>query len=153
MPYVLLVLSTSFCSAACKGPNISRDKLMKSNSSYQFPSENQTHEGTWLIWPHEHTYGNRYAKSIEPVWISMTEALSEGEHVHPIAYHEGHKQHIEKVLSTTAANMEDIDFLIAPSDDVWIRDTGPIFAYDQNENLTIVDFVFDGWGKKKQLTF
>ena len=46
-----------------------------------------------------------------------------------------------------------IDFVITKSDDVWLRDTGPIFVYDENDVLTIVDFAFDGWGKKTPYEF
>lgn len=53
-----------------------------------------------------------------------------------------------QVLSEEQVNMENSDFVIAESDDVWVRDTGPIFALDNNYILTILDFSFDGWGKK-----
>ena len=39
---------------------------------YTLPSENSPHEGTWLSWPHHHTYGKKYRDEIEPVWVSMT---------------------------------------------------------------------------------
>lgn len=44
------------------------------------------------------------------------------------------------------------DFVIAPSDDVWIRDTGPIFVKDEKGQLAIMNFAFDGWGKKMPYT-
>ncbi len=44
--------------------------------------------------------------------------------------------------------MDKIDFFIAPTDDVWARDSGPIFVYDNNKNLKILDPAFNGWGKK-----
>ena len=48
--------------------------------------------------------------------------------------------------------MDSIDFVIAPSDDVWIRDTGPIFVKDEKGQLAIMNFSFDGWGKKMPYT-
>ncbi len=44
--------------------------------------------------------------------------------------------------------MEKIDFFIAPTDDVWARDTGPIFVYDNDKNLKILDQGFNGWERK-----
>ncbi|NFD77552.1 agmatine deiminase family protein [Clostridium botulinum] len=41
-----------------------------------------------------------------------------------------------------------IDFVIGKSDDAWSRDTGPIFIYDENDVLTIIDLAFDDWCKK-----
>lgn len=49
---------------------------------YTLPGEDSPHEGTWLSWPHHHTYGKKYRDEIEPVWVAMTDALTEGERAH-----------------------------------------------------------------------
>jgi agmatine deiminase len=118
------------------------------SDTYVFPDENQKHEGTWLIWPHAHTYGRKYARSIEPIWISMTKALADGEHVHIIAYDESLKRHITSVLKENNVNTSNVSYIIAKSDDVWARDTGPMFVKDSDGDLHIADFGFDGWGGK-----
>ncbi|MGX8833507.1 agmatine deiminase family protein [Amedibacillus sp. YH-ame6] len=115
---------------------------------YVIPHESMKHEGTWLIWPHHYTYGISYRNELEPIWIQMTQALISGEKVHILAYHEQEKKRIEKVLLDKRIPLDNIDFVLAKSDDVWVRDTGPIFAYDKNNTLSILDFSFDGWGKK-----
>ncbi|MGI6217609.1 MAG: agmatine deiminase family protein [Coriobacteriales bacterium] len=116
--------------------------------TYSIPHESEEHEGTWLIWPHQYTYGLEYRNEIEPIWISMTQALVSGEKVHIIAYNEEERERIEEVLADHQIDMTNIDFTIAESDDVWVRDTGPIFAFDENNDLTILNFAFNGWGKK-----
>lgn len=116
--------------------------------SYQFVDETKAHEGTWLNWPHAHSYGKKYASEIEDIWIAMTKALSESENVHIVAYDLDLKAHIIERLQQEKIDLKRIDFVIAKSDDVWSRDTGPIFAFDKENTLTIVDFAFDGWGKK-----
>lgn len=78
----------------------------------------------------------------------MAATLSQDESVHIVAYEENLKQHIEDTLEKNNADMNQIDFVIAPSDDVWIRDTGPIFVKDEKGQLAIMNFSFDGWGKK-----
>ncbi|PUA39153.1 agmatine deiminase [Paenibacillus elgii] len=112
------------------------------------PDEKSEHEGTWLQWPHGYTYGEEYKKGIEPIWIKMAGALSEGEKVHIVAYNQAEKERIRKLLTDQGVNMEKIDFFILPTDDVWARDNGPIFVYDHNNNLKIWDPGFNGWGKK-----
>jgi agmatine deiminase len=116
---------------------------------YSIPHESEEHEGTWLIWPHQYTYGMAYRKKIEPIWIRVTRALSPGENVHIIAYNEKEKKRITKLLEDHQVDLTNVDFTIAKSDDVWVRDTGPIFAFDENDDMTILDFAFDGWGKKE----
>lgn len=116
--------------------------------TYYVPFENEKHEGTWLNWPHHYTYGEKYRNEIENIWLEMAYALHRGENVHIIAYNETEKKRIINLLLKNKFNMNKIDFVIAKSDDVWSRDTGPIFAYDEEQKLVIVDFAFDGWGKK-----
>lgn len=112
---------------------------------YTMPSEEAAHEGTWLQWPHNYTYGFG-ANDFEPTWIQMTEALITGENVHIIAYNNTEKTHIENVLAAEGISMDNIDILVHPNDDFWIRDNGPIFVYDQNNELHITDWGFNGWG-------
>ncbi len=78
----------------------------------------------------------------------MASALTEGEKVHIVAYDQEEKKRINKLLTDEGLNMEKVDFFIAPTDDVWARDSGPIFVYDNNKNLKILDPAFNGWGKK-----
>lgn len=114
-------------------------------AQYTMPSEEALHEGTWLQWPHDYTY-QFGASDFEPAWIEMTEALITGENVHIIAYNQNEKSHIESVLSVAGISMDNVDIYIVPNDDFWVRDNGPIFVYDQNNNLHITDWGFNGWG-------
>ena len=57
-------------------------------AQYSMPSEEGPHEGTWLQWPHNYTYGSG-AEDVEASWVAMTAALTEGERVHIIAYNAG----------------------------------------------------------------
>lgn len=117
-------------------------------ASYRFPSEEGLHEGTWLTWPHQYTYGKAYRDEIEEIWLEMTAALHTGETVHIIAYDETEQRRIAALLQNEQIDMSRVDFVIAKSDDVWIRDTGPIFVKGENEEVIITDFAFDGWGGK-----
>ncbi|MGG3508539.1 agmatine deiminase family protein [Paenibacillus lautus] len=115
---------------------------------YTFPDEKSEHEGTWLQWPHGYTYGEDYRKEIEHIWIEMTAALSEAEKVHVVTYNQTEKERVSKILQNQGINMNMIDFFIVPFDDVWARDNGPIFVYDQHKNLKIWAPKFNGWGEK-----
>ncbi|UED74228.1 agmatine/peptidylarginine deiminase [Brevibacillus sp. DP1.3A] len=115
---------------------------------YTMPDEKSKHEGTWLLWPHNFTYGKGYQEEVESIWIEMTAALSEGENVHIVAYDQYEKDYIYDLLYEEGIHMDKIDFYIAPTDDVWARDTAPIFVYDKDKNLKMMDWGFNGWGKK-----
>ncbi|WP_420868171.1 agmatine deiminase family protein [Collimonas pratensis] len=42
-----------------------------------------------------------------------------------------------------------VTLLVAGLDDLWIRDTGPVFVMHQNGEKAGVNFNFNGWGKKQ----
>lgn len=56
---------------SCAGSADGRQKETESMYKYTIVSEDGPHEGTWLAWPHHHTYGSAYRDSIEPVWVAM----------------------------------------------------------------------------------
>jgi len=113
-----------------------------------FPSEETMHEGTWLNWPHHYTYGIEHREEIEPIWIAMTSALHKGENVHIVVYNDFELIRVTELLKNAGINMTHIDLVIAESDDVWSRDTGPLFVLDEGGKLAIANFAFDGWGRK-----
>ncbi|MED1566746.1 agmatine deiminase family protein [Bacillus paramycoides] len=136
------------CAQEKDNENTERVEAQEKVGKYTMPDEKSKHEGTWLQWPHDYTYGQEYKKEVEPIWIEMVSALTEGEKVHIVAYDQEEKERINQLLTDEGLNMEKIDFFIAPTDDVWARDSGPMFVYDNNKNLKILDPGFNGWGKK-----
>lgn len=115
---------------------------------YTMPEESETHEGTWLQWPHQHQYGIGYRNSLDPTWIAMTKALVTSEKVHIIAYDQVEKDRIITLLNVAGVSLSNIDFKIYKTDDVWVRDNGPIYVKDKKGNLVIEDWGFNGWGQK-----
>ncbi|MFU0841802.1 MAG: Agmatine deiminase [Burkholderia sp.] len=144
----LFCLAASLVLGAVQPAAASGENPNMPEAQYFFPDESLPHEGTWLIWPHARTYGAKYAAAIEPIWVQMTLALHTGERVHIIARDEALRARVTKLLSEKGADLSKIDFLVAPSDDVWARDTGPMFVFDKANRLYIADFAFDGWGRK-----
>lgn len=149
-----LAMTASILLSACASQTSTETYINIKNNwrdtkmTYHMPAENLPHEGTWLIWPHRYTYGVEYQRELEDIWVQMVEALHTDERVHIIAYSKEEQIRIERLLTDTAVDMKQIDFLIAKSDDVWVRDTGPLFLLDGNNKTVIADFGFDGWGKK-----
>jgi len=116
--------------------------------TYLMPHENEPHEGTWLQWPHQYEYGLAYRNSLDDTWISMTQGLISGEKVHIIAYNTTEKNRIISLLNDAGVTLSNVDFFIFQTNDVWVRDNGPIFVRDSNGSLLIEDWGFNGWGGK-----
>ncbi|MSP15095.1 MAG: agmatine deiminase family protein [Myxococcales bacterium] len=114
------------------------------------PDESAPHEGTWLQWPHQHTYGRTYRDRIESTWIEMTRELVNSERVHIVAWDAAAQARIVGLLTSNGIELDAVDFLLRRTNDCWVRDNGPLFVRDNAEGegnaLKILDWGFDGWG-------
>lgn len=120
---------------------------------YTMPAESAPHEGTWLQWPQKYQYGTLYRDRLEATWIAMTREIVSGERVHIIAYNQEAKERI--ITQLTAANiaLDRIDFYLFKTNDVWVRDNGPVYVRDRNEKLTVEGWGFNGWGDKEPFNY
>jgi agmatine deiminase len=140
---MIFLMALSSCTQVEKKETISSTEIL-----YTMPEEGDLHEGTWLQWPHQYQYGMFYRKSLDATWISMTKALVTSEKVHIIAYNETEKNRIIALLNSANIPLSNIDFKIYKTDDVWVRDNGPIYVQDKQGMLLIQDWGFNGWGNK-----
>lgn len=147
-----MILTTLFLSCAKEGAENGTDigpgSTADSTVLYTMPEESAPHEGTWLQWPHEYQYGKTYRNRLDETWVAMTKALVQGEKVHLIVYDQTEKTRVTELLSSFQVPMANVDFVISPTDDVWVRDNGPIYVKDKNGKLLIQDWGFNGWGRK-----
>lgn len=138
------------------------------HSFFRMPPEEYPHEGTWLQWPHNSGWDDRHVERYESSWVAMTKALHVAEKVHLIVYNQAEHRRVQKLLEDTdGIDMElgSIDFYEFPTDDVWVRDNGPIFVFgpihsvDLNNNnildyephnLHISNWLFNAWGNKSE---
>ena len=115
-------------------------------TTYTFPDETEEHEGTWLTWPHQYEYGMAFRNENDATWVAMTRALQVHERVHIIAYNNTEKTRITNLLKANGGSIANVDFKIFQTNDVWIRDNGPIYARNETGDLVIQDYGFNGWG-------
>lgn len=128
-------------------------RLSSTETLYTMPDEAQPHEGTWLQWPHQFEYGTTYRNRLDATWTAMTKALITSEKVHIIAYNTTEKTRISNLLSAAGVALTNVDFSVFPTNDVWVRDNGPIYVKDKNGQLVMQDWGFNGWGKKARYNY
>lgn len=146
-------MSISMLISSCEA-NDSREQIppTPSETMYKMPDEAELHEGTWLQWPHQYQHGLAYRNELDDTWIAMTMALQESEKVHIIAYNITEKQRITTLLTDRNIPLTNIDFYLFKTDDVWVRDNGPIYVRNAQGELLIQDWGFNGWGQKYDYT-
>lgn len=128
--------------------NQSKNEVMSRSSTYTMPDETQPHEGTWLQWPHHYQYGTTYRNRLDATWVAMTKALVASEKVHIIAYNATEKSRITSLLNNAGIPMTNIDFKLFQTNDVWVRDNGPIYVKNASGQMIVQDWGFNGWGFK-----
>jgi agmatine deiminase len=113
---------------------------------YTFPDESETHEGTWLQWPHGNEYGNEFMINNNATWVAMTKALQANEKVHIVYYDDTHKTQITNLLADANVPLTNVTFHLSQTNDVWSRDNLGVFLRDSKGTLVLGDFGFNGWG-------
>ena len=119
--------------------------LKSAVADFTYPAEDGPHEATWLQWPHDYGWDRRHVKRYEESWIQLTEALHTGERVRIIVYDEFERRRVRNLLRDRGLTMSQIDIFEYPTDDVWIRDNGPMIVFNEKEEAVVEDWGFNGW--------
>ncbi len=120
---------------------------------YRWPAEWEQHAATWLAWPHNaETWPGRLARA-EEAFVGLLRALQGREPVRLLVGGEALEDHARRRLADAGVDAERaIEFHRIPTDDAWLRDSGPIFVRRDDgrggSERAVLDFGFDCWGRK-----
>ena len=107
----------------------------------RMPAEWEKHSRTWVAFPHTgYTLGETEdeIKAAYKTWSNVANQASDFEPV-SVVVHPADIKVAQQYLSKA------IELVEIEIDDAWVRDSGPTFAIDNNEQVAI-DWVFNGWG-------
>jgi agmatine deiminase len=117
------------------------------DAGFYMPAEWEQHEGTWLQWPHDERHAGQQMR-LEHFWLAMAKELHQGEMVHITVQDERRAEHLHHQFDYYGFDQSKIDVHLIRTDDVWVRDNGPIFVVDGQGNLAATDWDFNGWGER-----
>lgn len=100
-----------------------------------------------LTWPHAHSDWAPCLSEVEPVFVEIARSIADHEPVVLVCFDVAHRAHVERQLRQAGVAAERLIFALAPSNDSWARDHGPIGVICRNRPL-LLDFSFNGWGGK-----
>ena len=100
-----------------------------------------------LTWPHAFGDWSARLAQVEPVFVAIARAIAQREKLVVVCYDEKHRAHIAQQLRAGEVDLAQVVLRIAPSNDTWARDHGPITVRCENEPV-LLDFGFNGWGGK-----
>lgn len=111
------------------------------------PPEWVRQSAVMLTWPHEASDWQPWLDQVEPVFAEIARHASRFEQVLITCRDDGHRRHVAEVLRKAGVSPARTHLHVAPSNDTWVRDHGPITVLRDGRPL-LLDFVFNGWGEK-----
>ncbi|MGI9481798.1 MAG: agmatine deiminase family protein [Hyphomicrobiales bacterium] len=112
-------------------------------SGFRMPDEAHPHTRTFMQWP---VSGKVYDRvTLEQVQATTAEVANTISRFEPVVMlmDEAHAQSAHKMLSGK------VDIWDIPTDDLWCRDSGPVFVLNEASELAIAHLNFNGWGNKQ----
>ena len=122
---------------------------MHAAASYRLPAEWDPHAATWLAWPHRRATWLGPFEPIPLVYEQLARLIARHEPVRIIGSVEVLAEPRERLVGV--ANVE---FVTIPTNDSWVRDTGPVFlvrrdeAAEEMSSRAAVAWNWNAWGGK-----
>lgn len=120
---------------------------------FRLPAEWEDHAATWLAWPHESNDWPEKFPAIPFVYSEIIKNLASFELVKIIVPNQLSPNAVSNFLFQAGANLDNITFILAPTNRSWIRDYGPLFLIDKHGNKTILNLGFNAWAKYDNYNF
>lgn len=118
-----------------------------SQNLIRLPAEWEPQSAVMLTWPHADTDWAPRLTEVESLYVVITSHIAQQEQVLIACHNEALRDRIRDRLERAAIPLDRILFGIAPNNDTWARDHGPLTVIEADEP-TIIDFRFNGWGGK-----
>ncbi|MGK7925326.1 MAG: agmatine/peptidylarginine deiminase [Spirulina sp.] len=137
---LLLGKNLAGCSA---DPQLLVSSSLSSNSSFFMPDEAEPHLCTWMAFSASpDIWGREYASGVQDNLARIARTIAQYEPVKMLVREEDYEVAAAKCGS-------DVELIVHPIDDLWMRDTGPVFVVNEEGEKAAIDFNFNGWGNKQ----
>jgi agmatine deiminase len=110
---------------------------------YRMPDEGETHACTWMAFgASKAVWGGKLLAEVQRNLATIALTISRYEPVVMLVRPE------EKALAEQLMGAK-VQLLPCPLDDLWMRDSGPVFVHTAQQTTAYIDFNFNGWGNKQ----
>lgn len=115
---------------------------------YRMPAEWESHQAIALSWPHNPRTWPGKVEAVRDAYVNFIREILESEEVWLMISHPQMQDDVIRRLRLGRVNDSRLKFFNHHTNDSWIRDYGPICVYDDQKNLCVSDWIFNGWGDK-----
>lgn len=112
-----------------------------SSRPFRLPPEEAAHDGCFMQFPVSRQVHGEFLKNVQDAIVDIANAISAFEPVY-MALSADHHDRIRPKFS------DKVELWDIPTEDLWARDSGPVFAFDGTQPV-VSGFNFNGWGKKQ----
>lgn len=105
------------------------------------PGEWEPHRRTWMLWPQRPDNWRQCGWPAQQAFLAVARAIARFE---PVVM--GAAQPFASLLPDILAQDQNISVVALPSDDAWMRDVGPTWAFQEGRGLVGIDWPFNAWG-------
>jgi len=115
----------------------------------RWPAEWEPHRATWLAWPHAATTWPGHLAEARAEYVEIIRALQGRERVELLVADDAMEEVARKHLAAAGVDADaGLRFHHIPTNDSWLRDSGPIFVEDAAGLRRALAFRFNAWGGK-----
>jgi agmatine deiminase len=113
--------------------------------TWRMPDEAAPHGRTWMAFgASQKIWGRKLLPEVQNNLVSIALSIAKYEPVSMLVRSED-----VALLESKLGNHPYVTIVVAELNDLWLRDTGPVFVVDSAGHLAGVDFNFNGWGEKQ----
>ena len=117
---------------------------------FSMPAEWETHQATWLAWPHHPTDWPGKLNTIRWVYTEIVRKIAFGEMVRLLVRSKEEARSATRYLKRAGADLAAVEFIVHATNRGWMRDSGPLFVrrcVRRKLETAIVQFHFNAWAK------
>lgn len=123
-----------------------RATLREARATPRMPGEWESHEATWIAWPHHEPDWPGKLESIPWVYAEIVRVLHEHERVEILCHDDGVRAAAEEHLRSHGVT-GNYRLHAVPNDRVWLRDSAPTAVVASGQSVALVNWCFNAWAK------
>ncbi len=111
--------------------------------NWLMPDEAEPHKRTWMAFgASRKIWGSKYLPEVQRNLALLAQTIAKYEPVSMLVRQSDYR--LAKRLVGTS-----VELIVSPLDDLWIRDTGPVFVVTEQGKKAAINLNFNGWGEKQ----
>jgi agmatine deiminase len=111
------------------------------------PAEWAPHRATWIAWPHHEPDWPGKLGSIPWVYAEIVRVLANHEQIEVLCHDAAVLADAQAAIDAHAVRADRVGLHLVPTDRVWLRDSAPTAAIDDEGRVVLVNWAFNGWAK------